>query len=134
MKRGEKMSAKQKARISASQKRSYASGTRRRIRTKQQITIDRLDETYRLMEERERKAEYLARAELQRAQYAAMDEQERQRKADELWNDAHGLRLPKGVRRVGSGRVIPVRECSDRGCTCHVTVRTLTRTPRIEFV
>jgi hypothetical protein len=106
MKRGEKMSDKTKARISASQKKSHASGTRRKIRTKQQIVIDKLDLMQRLMEERERRIEYLQAQEARREQYAREDEQERQRREDAEWNAKNGPKLPKGVRAIGHGRAL----------------------------
>ena len=117
-KRGEKMSAKTKARISASQKKSYASGTRRKVRTKAQIIADNLNARLRELEERERRLEYLERADAKREQYAALDEAERTRLEDEAWNKLHGCDLPKGIRSLGHGRAIPRRICSNKLCTC----------------
>jgi hypothetical protein len=106
-KRGEKLSERTKQRISASQKQSHASGTRRKMRTKQEIMLDRLDEMQRLMEERERRLEYLQAQEARREAYAREDEHERQRREDAEWNAQNGPKLPKGVRAIGHGRCIP---------------------------
>jgi hypothetical protein len=108
MKRGERMSEKTKARISASMKRSWGDrSTRRKMRTQAQIRRDAMNERLAELEERQKRLEYLERAEARREEYARMDEQERQRLDDEEYNARVGPKLPKGVRAIGHGRVIP---------------------------
>ncbi len=97
MTKGSKVTEKTRARMRLSARRSWASGTRRKERTKEQIRVDKIV-TLNIVEEARK---------VERYRQAAEKNREHWRWVDECEERARIMNLPKGVRSLGHGPVLP---------------------------